>query len=155
MIVRKALKSKVKKRINDIEDKIIEEFSMLDDWIDKYEHLIDIGKKLSPLDGQLKTEDNSIKGCQAKVWISAELKDGKVCFFADSDALITKGLIALLLRVLNNQTPEDIVKSDLYFIDKIGLSSHLSPSRANGLASIVKHMKWLGMKYNTRKIQHP
>lgn len=155
MIVRKALKSKVKKRINDIEDKIIEEFSMLDDWIDKYEYLIDIGKKLSPLDGQLKTEDNLIKGCQAKVWISAELKDGKVCFFADSDALITKGLIALLLRVLNNQTPEDIVNSDLYFIDKIGLSSHLSPSRANGLASIVKHMKWLGMKYNTRKIQHP
>jgi cysteine desulfuration protein SufE len=130
--------------INAIQDKIIEEFSALDDWIDKYEYLINLGKELNPLAADLKTEDNAIKGCQARVWISVELKNGKMIFSADSDALITKGLIALLLRVLNNQTPEDIVNSDLYFIEKIGLSSHLSPSRANGLASIVKHIKWYG-----------
>lgn len=130
--------------INDIQDKIIEEFSVLDDWIDKYEYLITLGKELSPLDKKLKTEDALIRGCQAKVWISAELKNGRISFFADSEALITKGLIALLLRVLNNQTPENIVNSELYFIDQIGLSSNLSPSRANGLASIVKQIKWDG-----------
>ncbi|MGD8534972.1 MAG: SufE family protein [Candidatus Aminicenantes bacterium] len=128
--------------INDIQDKIIEEFSALDDWIDKYEYLINLGKKLNPLAADLKTEDNAIKGCQAQVWISAELKNGKMSFSADSEALITKGLIALLLRVVNHQTPEDIVNSDLYFIEETGLSSHLSPSRADGLASIVKHIKW-------------
>jgi cysteine desulfuration protein SufE len=138
--------------INVIQDKIIEEFSELDDWLDKYEYLIDLGKELNPLAADLKTEDNAIKGCQAKVWISAEMKDGKLCFFADSDALITKGLIALLLRVLNDQTPADIVNADLYFIEKVGLNSHLSPSRANGLASIVKQIKWYGMEYKNEKI---
>lgn len=138
--------------INVIQGKIIEEFSELDDWLDKYEYLIDLGKELNPLAADLKTEDNAIKGCQAKVWISAEMKDGKLCFFADSDALITKGLIALLLRVLNDQTPADIVNADLYFIEKVGLNSHLSPSRANGLASIVKQIKWYGMEYKNEKI---
>jgi len=138
--------------INVIQDKIIEEFSELDDWLDKYEYLIDLGKELNPLAADLKTEDNAIKGCQAKVWISAEMKDGKLCFFADSDALITKGLVALLLRVLNDQTPADIVNADLYFIEKVGLNSHLSPSRANGLASIVKQIKWYGMEYKNEKI---
>jgi cysteine desulfuration protein SufE len=146
------MKSIPKKTINDIQDKIIEEFSELDDWLDKYEYLIDLGKELNPLAADLKTEDNAIKGCQAKVWISAEMKDGKLCFFADSDALITKGLIALLLRVLNDQTPADIVNADLYFIEKVGLNSHLSPSRANGLASIVKQIKWYGMEYKNEKI---
>jgi cysteine desulfuration protein SufE len=130
--------------INDIQDQIIGEFSALGDWIDKYEYLITLGRKLSPLDKKLKTEDTLIKGCQARVWINAELKNGKMRFSADSEALITKGLIAVLLRVLNNQTPEDIVNSDLYFIDKIGLRSNLSPSRAGGLASVVKHIKWYG-----------
>jgi cysteine desulfuration protein SufE len=134
--------------INAIQDRIIEEFSGRGDWIDKYEYLIDLGKKLNPLLPALKTEENAIKGCQARVWISAWLEDGKLCFRADSDALITKGLIALLLRVLDHQTPGDIIDSDLYFMDKIGLSSHLSPSRANGLASIVKHLKWYAMKYH-------
>jgi cysteine desulfuration protein SufE len=146
------MKSIPKKTINDIQDKIIEEFSELDDWLDKYEYLIDLGKELNPLAADLKTEDNAIKGCQAKVWISAEMKDGKLCFFADSDALITKGLIALLLQVLNDQTPADIVNADLYFIEKVGLNSHLSPSRANGLASIVKQIKWYGMEYKNEKI---
>lgn len=135
--------------INDIQDRIIEKFSGLGDWIDKYEYIIDLGKKLNPLPPALKTEENAIKGCQARVWISAGLEDGKLYFRADSDALITKGLIALLLQVLDHQTPGDIADSDLYFMDKIGLSSHLSPSRANGLASIVKHMKWYAMKYHT------
>ncbi|UCE41802.1 MAG: SufE family protein [Candidatus Aminicenantes bacterium] len=143
----------MKNTINDIQDKIIEEFSGLDDWIDKYEYLIDLGKRLNPLALTLKTEKNSMKGCQSKVWINAELKDGRLCFFADSDALITKGLIALLLQVLNNQTPKDIVNSDLYFIEKMGLNVHLSPSRANGLMSIVKQIKWYGLKYHTREIQ--
>lgn len=135
--------------INIIQDKIIEEFSFLDDWLDTYAYIISFGKKINPINKRLKNENNLIKGCQSNVWMSAVLKGSKVRFCADSDALITKGLIALLLRVLNNQLPEDIVHSDLYFIDKIGLSSNLSPSRANGLASIVKHMKWYGMKYNT------
>jgi cysteine desulfuration protein SufE len=128
--------------INEIQDKIIEEFSILDDWLDKYEYIIKSGKELDPLQETLKTEENSVKGCQSRVWIGAELKGNELCFFADSDALITKGLIALVLRVLNNQTPDVIANTELYFIDKIGLSSNLSPSRANGLASIVKHIKW-------------
>jgi cysteine desulfuration protein SufE len=133
--------------IDAIQDEIIAEFSNLGDWIDKYEHLIQLGRGLKPLPAELKTEENAIKGCQARVWVSAELEDGKLSIHADSDALITRGLIALLLRALNQQAPRDIVNSDLYFIDKIGLSSHLSPSRANGLASIVKHIKWHGTKY--------
>jgi cysteine desulfuration protein SufE len=135
------------KTMNDIQDEIIEIFSEMDDWIDKYEYIIDLGKELNPLAANLKTEDNVIKGCQAKVWITAEMKDGRLYFIADSEALITKGLIALLLRVLNNQTPKDIVNADLYLIEKIGLKAHLSPSRANGLASIVKQIEWYGKEF--------
>ena len=129
------------KKINKIQDKIIEEFSKLNDWFDKYEYLIDLGKSLEPLDEKLKSEENSISGCQSKVWLKAEIRNERIHYLADSDSLITKGMISLLLRVLNNQFPEDIVNADLYFIDKIGLNSNLSPARANGLISIVKQIK--------------
>ena len=129
------------KKINKIQDEIIEEFSTLNDWFDKYEYLINRGKSLEPADEKLKSEENSISGCQSQVWIKAEMRDERIHYLADSDSLITKGMISLLLRVLNNQFPEDIVNSDLYFIDKIGLNSNLSPARVNGLMSIVKQIK--------------
>jgi len=129
------------KKINKIQDKIIEEFSKLNDWFDKYEYLIDLGKSLEPADEKLKSEENSISGCQSQVWIKAEMRDERIHYLADSDSLIIKGMISLLLRVLNNQYPEDIINSDLYFIDKIGLNSNLSPARVNGLMSIVKQIK--------------
>ncbi len=124
--------------INRIQDQIIEEFSELEDSFEKYKHIISLGKSLEPLPAKFKTEENSISGCQSNVWIRAELKNGKIHFGADSDALITKGIIALLLRVVNNQTPGDILNSDLYFIDSIGLTSNLSPTRGNGLYSVIK-----------------
>ena len=129
------------KKINKIQDEIIEEFSTLNDWFDKYEYLINRGKSLEPADEKLKSEENSISGCQSQVWIKAEMRDERIHYLADSDSLIIKGMISLLLRVLNNQFPEDIVNSDLYFIDKIGLNSNLSPARVNGLMSIVKQIK--------------
>ena len=129
------------KKINTIQDEIIDEFSTLNDWFDKYEYLINRGKSLEPADEKLKSEENSISGCQSQVWIKAEMRDERIHYLADSDSLITKGMISLLLRVLNNQFPEDIVNSDLYFIDKIGLNSNLSPARVNGLISIVKQIK--------------
>jgi cysteine desulfuration protein SufE len=128
--------------IDEIQDKIIAQFSGLADWFDKYEYIIALGRDLAPLDDRLKTAENAVQGCQSKVWIYSELTGDKLSFFADSDALITKGLIALVLRVFNHQTPEDIADTELYFIERIGLSSNLSPSRANGLISIVKRMKW-------------
>ena len=129
------------KKINIIQDEIIEEFSKLDDWFDKYEYLIKLGKTLEPLDEKYKTEENSIGGCQSNVWLKAEIIDEKIQYFIDSDSLIVKGIISLLHRVMNNQYPEDIANVDLYFIDKVGLKSNLSPSRANGLISILKQMK--------------
>ena len=129
------------KKINKSQDEIIEEFSKLNDWFDKYEYLINLGKSLEPLDEKLKSEENSISGCQSQVWIKAEMRDERIHYLADSDSLITKGMISLLLRVLNNQYPENIINSDLYFIDKIGLNSNLSPARVNGLMSIVKQIK--------------
>ena len=129
------------KKINTIQDMIIKEFSELHDWFDKYEHLVTLGKSLEPIDEKLKSEENSISGCQSNVWLKAEMRDDRIQYLVDSDSLITKGMISLLLRVLNNQFPEDIVNADLYFIDKIGLNSNLSPSRANGLMSIVKQIK--------------
>ena len=129
------------KKINTIQDEIIDEFSTLNDWFDKYEYLINRGKSLEPADEKLKSEENSISGCQSQVWIKAEMRDERIHYLADSDSLITKGMISLLLRVLNNQFPEDIVNSDLYFIDKIGLNSNLSPVRVNGLMFIVKQIK--------------
>ncbi len=134
--------------INEIQDEIISDFEMLEDWNDKYGYIIELGKKLAPLAEEHKTEDRIIKGCQSRVWLYSYLKDNKVQFEADSDAIIVKGLVYLLLQVLNNQSAEDVAKSDLYFIDKIGMAQHLSPTRANGLLSMVKQMKLYGVALN-------
>ncbi len=139
-------------KIDGIQNQVIEEMSRLNDWMDKYEYLINLGRSFNPAAKKIRTEENALKGCQSKVWIRAELKDHKVFFSADSDSLIVKGLLALLLRVLNNQTPKDIVHSNLYFIERVGLSTNLSPSRANGLASIVKQLKSCAAKIDTNYI---
>lgn len=128
--------------IEEIENEIVEEFEIFgDDWEGKYEHLIELGKSLPLIDEKFKTEDRIIKSCQSKVWMHSEVRDGKIIFTADSDAIITKGMVALMIRVLSNQKPEDVVKAELNFIDKIGLKEHLSPTRANGLVSMIKQMK--------------
>lgn len=127
--------------INEIQDEIIEEFNAFDDWMDKYSLLIDMGNNLTPLDEQYKTNQNLIEGCQSRVWITAQMKDGKVHFEGESDAIIVKGIVSLLFRVLNNQTPSDILNNELYFIKEIGLQEHLSPTRSNGLVSMLKQMK--------------
>lgn len=128
--------------IEEIENEIIEEFEFFgDDWEAKYEHLIDLGKALPLIKEEQKTEEAIIKGCQSRVWLNSELIDGKIIFTADSDAIITKGMVALMIRVLSNQKPEDIVKAELQFVDKIGLKEHLSPTRANGLVSMINRMK--------------
>lgn len=137
--------------IEGIQKEIIEEFALFDDWTDKYEYIIDIGKKLPPLAPEYKTEENKIKGCQSQVWLHTEMKDGKLQFEGDSDAVIVKGLIGLLIRVLSNQKPEDIAKANLYFIDNIGMSSHLAQTRSNGLASMVKQMKLYGIAYQAKQ----
>ena len=123
--------------IDEIQDEIIEEFEFFDQWMDKYEYIIDLGKKLPEMDEQQKQEKNLVPGCQSRVWLHAEMKQDRVHFFADSDAIITKGIIALLIRVLSGHKPEQIGKADLYFIDRIGLKEHLSPTRSNGLVSMV------------------
>ena len=128
--------------IKEVEKEIIEEFEIFgEDWEGKYEHLIDLGKSLPKIKEEYKTEDRLIKGCQSKVWMHTELKERKIIYTADSDAIITKGMVALMIRVLSNQKPEDIVNADLEFINKIGLKEHLSPTRANGLVSMIKQMK--------------
>lgn len=132
--------------IQEKQDEIIDEFDIYDDWMDKYEYIIELGKELPIIDAEKKTNDRLIEGCQSRVWLDSELSDGKMVFSADSDAIITKGIIGLLIRVLNNERPEDIAKSELYFIQKIGLQEHLSPTRANGLASMVKKMKMSALK---------
>lgn len=129
------------KDINTIQDEIIEDFEMFEDWADKYEYIIDLGKALPKLDETHKTEENRIHGCQSRVWLNAFVKDDKIVFEADSDAFITKGIIGLLVKVLSNHSPIEILNADLYFIEKTGLQSHLSPTRANGLASMVKQLK--------------
>ncbi|MCY7360512.1 MAG: SufE family protein [Ignavibacteria bacterium] len=128
------------KSIDDIENEIVEEFSLFDDWMSKYEYIIELGKKLPLIDEKFKTEEYKIKGCQSQVWLKAEMSDGRLIYKADSDAIITKGLIALLIRVLSNQSPEDISKTKLGFLDKIGMKEHLSPNRANGLMSMINYM---------------
>lgn len=133
--------------INDIQEEIIEEFSAFDDWMDKYQLIIDLGNEQPTLEDQYKTDDNLIDGCQSRVWLHAEYVDGKIIFQADSDAIITKGLIGLLIRVWSGQTPHDIIASDLHFIDKIGLTEHLSPTRSNGLLSMIKQMKIYALAY--------
>ena len=136
--------------INEIQDEIINEFSLFDEWMDKYQYLIDLGRKLPIIDDKHKTEEFLIKGCQSQVWVYAELKDGKVVFTADSDAIITKGIISLLIRVLSNQTPQDILNSDLHFIDAIGLKENLSPTRSNGLLAMIKQMKIYALAFITQ-----
>lgn len=127
--------------ISEIENEIIDEFSMFDDWMEKYEHLIELGKDLPIIDESKKLDENLIKGCQSRVWLNAEVKEGEISYTADSDAIITKGIIALLVRVLNNQDAKEIVDAKLAFIDEIGLKEHLSPTRSNGLVSMIKQMK--------------
>ncbi len=127
--------------INQTQDELIEEFGLFEDWADKYEYLIDLGKKLLPMSASFKTEENVIKGCQSKVWLHAEKQGELVVFQADSEAIIVKGMISMLIRVLSNHKPEEIIKADLYFIDQIGMSQHLAQTRSNGLVAMVKQMK--------------
>lgn len=136
--------------INEIQDEIIEEFSVFDDWMDKYAYIIELGNSLLPFNEQYKTDDNLIKGCQSKVWFHAEYADGKINFTADSDAIITKGIASLLIRVLSNQPPAEILNTDLYFIERIGLTQHLSPTRSNGLLSMVKQIKIYALAYSSK-----
>ena len=126
--------------INEIQDEIIEEFSCFDDWMDKYSLLIDYGNALEPMAAEDKNDDNLINGCQSKVWFTAQMQDGKVVYQGDSDAILVKGIVALLIRVLNGHTPKEIVEADLYFIDEINLREHLSPTRSNGLNAMLKQM---------------
>ncbi len=135
------------KSINDIQKDIIEEFNFFDDWIQKYEYIIDLGKNLPAIELSQKTNENLIKGCQSKVWLWAEKKNNTIIYHADSDAIMTKGIIALLIRVLSNQNPEEIKDADLIFIDKIGLKEQLSITRANGLLSMIKQMKIYALAY--------
>jgi cysteine desulfuration protein SufE len=136
--------------IQESENEIIEEFSIFDQWDDKYQYIIDMGKSLLAMDEKNKTDDRLIKGCQSKVWLQTELSDGKLIYHADSDAIITKGLVALMVRVLSDHTPKEIVDAQLTFIDKIGLKEHLSPTRANGLVSMVKQMKMDALAFTTK-----
>ncbi|MGM9777107.1 MAG: SufE family protein [Prevotella sp.] len=136
--------------INEIQDEIIEEFSGFDDWMDKYQLLIDLGNEQAPLDEKYKTESNLIDGCQSRVWLQCDYSDGLLHFTAESDALIVKGIIALLIRVLSDHTPQEIIDADLYFIDKIGLKEHLSPTRSNGLLAMMKQMKMYALAFKTK-----
>jgi cysteine desulfuration protein SufE len=136
--------------INEIQDEIIAEFSDFDDWMDRYQLLIDMGSEQEPLDEQYKTEQNLIDGCQSRVWLQADLIDGMVHFRAESDALIVKGIVTLLVRVLSDHTPQEILDADLYFIDRIGLREHLSPTRSNGLGAMLKQMKMYALAYKAK-----
>ena len=138
------------KTINELQDEVVEEFSDFDDWMDKYQMLIDLGNDLEPLDDKYKTEQNLIDGCQSRVWLQCDLVDGKLVFTADSDALIVKGIIALLIQVISGHTPKEILDADLYFIDKIGLRDHLSPTRSNGLLSMQKQMRMYALAFKAK-----
>lgn len=140
-----------KMNIEEIQSEIVEDFNMFDDWMEKYDYLIELGKSLPILDDKYKTDDNLIKGCQSKVWLHAEKNGDKIVYSSDSDAIITKGIIALLLQVFSNQTAEDILKTDTDFIDKIGLKEHLSPTRANGLVSMIKKIKLYALGLSSKK----
>lgn len=137
--------------IKEIQEEIVDEFSMFDDWMQRYEYMIALGKSLPLIEEQYKIDGNLIKGCQSKVWVHAEMKDGKVVFTADSDAIITKGIIAILLRTLSNQSPKAILDADMHYIDEIGLKEHLSPTRANGLVSMIKQLKLYALAFETQK----
>ena len=134
--------------INDIQHEIVEEFSIYEDWMDKYSYLIELGNDLKNLDPKEKTDQYLIKGCQSRVWLVSEFVDGKIIFRGESDAVIVKGLVALLLRVVTNRTPKEIIESELFFIDEIGLKQHLSPTRSNGLLAMVKQIKLYAVAYN-------
>ena len=137
--------------INEIQDEIIDEFSGFDDWMDKYQLLIDLGNKQAPLDERYKVESNLIDGCQSRVWLQADYADGIITFTAESDALIVKGIVALLIRVLSGHTPQEILDADLYFIEQIGLKEHLSPTRSNGLLAMVKQMRMYALAFRTKE----
>jgi cysteine desulfuration protein SufE len=137
--------------INEIQEKIIDEFSLFDDWMDKYNLLIDLGKELPVIDPRFKVKDFLIEGCQSKVWLHPEYNGNLISFTADSDAIITRGIVALLIKVLSDRTPEEIISADLYFIEKIGLRQNLSPTRSNGLLSMVRQIKLYAMAYNAIK----
>ena len=140
--------------INELQDELIEEFSDFTDWMDKYQLLIDLGNEQPPLDERYKTESNLIDGCQSRVWLQADLVDGKIMLTAESDALIVKGIIALLIRVLNGHTPQEILDADLYFIERIGLRDHLSPTRSNGLLAMVKQIRMYALAYQMKSQQN-
>ena len=134
--------------IKDIQNEIIDEFSLFEDWMQKYEYLIELGKSIKPIKEENKIDSNLIKGCQSKLWLHAEFNKGKMVYTADSEAIITKGIAAILLRVFSNQTPNDIINSNVDYIDKIGLKEHLSPTRANGLMSLVKQLKYYALAFS-------
>ena len=137
--------------INELQDEVIEEFSDFTDWMDKYQLLIDLGNEQPPLDAKYKIENNLIDGCQSRVWLQADYTDGKIFFTAESDALIVKGIVALLIRVLSGHTPQEILDADLYFIDEIGLRDHLSPTRSNGLLAMVKQIRMYALAYKMKQ----
>jgi cysteine desulfuration protein SufE len=134
--------------ISNIQEQIIEEFALFDDWMERYEYIIDLGKNLPLIDESKQIDENIIKGCQSKVWLFAEKKDNKILYTANSDAILTKGIIALLIRTFSNQSPEAILAADTFFIDKIGLKEHLSPTRANGLVSMIKQIKMYALAFS-------
>ncbi|WP_298419492.1 SufE family protein [uncultured Kordia sp.] len=136
--------------IQEIQEEIVDEFAMFDDWMQRYEYMIDLGKSLPLIDESLKKDENLIKGCQSKVWVHGEMKDDKIVFTADSDAIITKGIIAILIRAFSNQHPSAIIEANTAFIDEIGLKEHLSPTRANGLVSMIKQLKLYAIAYQTQ-----
>ena len=136
--------------INEIQSELVDEFSMFDDWMDRYEYMIELGKSLPMIDSQYKKDENLIKGCQSKVWLHAELNNGKVIYTADSDAIITKGIVSILIRTFTNQSPSEILSADTNFIDEIGLKEHLSPTRANGLVSMIKQIKLYAVAFQTQ-----
>ena len=139
--------------IKEIQEEIVDDFSMFEDWMERYEYIIDLGKSIPLIDAQYKTDDNIIKGCQSKVWLYAALDDDKIIYTADSDAILTKGIISLLLSVFSNHTPQEILDADTLFIDKIGLKEHLSPTRANGLVSMIKQLKLYAIAFQSKLAQ--
>ena len=139
--------------IDEVQDKIIDDFSTFDDWMDKYNLLIDMGKEVPAIDAKYKVKDFLIDGCQSKVWLHPDFENGKITFTADSDAIITRGIVSLLIKVLSGRTPDEIISAELYFIDRIGLKQNLSPTRSNGLLSMVRQMKLYAMAYNAQQKQ--
>ena len=137
--------------LTEVQDQIIDEFSVFDEWLDKYDYLIDLSKELPVIDEKHRTDQYVIKGCQSRVWVDARMEDGKIYFSADSDAIITKGIIALLIRMLSGRAPQEILDCDLYFIDRIGLRENLSPTRANGLLAMIKQMKLYALAFQNQK----